>query len=768
MTPKPIFRLWARLLFAHGEKIALTLTFLSIALGGWVYQHVSSQGIPLDFTPQSIFLDNGEMVRHLRSVEEEFGREDNDFLILLQGDNLPTENATQWFEELHLDLTTVPHVEHVQSLYNAPLINGTDGFLEITNAWVQPQPWQRINDQPLFRNLLSNTDGTTQVIQVRVDPFIEKVSDLTQVATDIQHSIERHPPPTGIELTTTGVPHIRTEIVDLMLADEMFYVPVTAVMFLLTIVWLFRGIRLALAPIAAVQISMGWAVGLLIVSGVTFNILSMLVPAISMVIGIADGIHLVSRYREERAHISSAEDALARTLAEMTSACFLTTFTTASGFASLLVADTVVIQDFGLHAAVAVSITFIGIMVIIPLWMRFLPDHVFEGPQVVHQQWTKTFTWLHTITNTHRRSIILFSTVLCIGAGYIASQSQANSYILEMYSDDHPTVQALHTIEDELSGIVPMFIYLEQRQSWMNPTDLKVIQEIQQFAAERDFVRWSTSISEQQSLIHHALTNEGQYSLPASEDMLAQEQLLTEMGGGIPNDAILSVDEHRTRILVLCKDIGGVDFLQFKSDLDDFIQSRNSDNRFEWRVTGDGMLASIGIDKLINDLLSSVGLVFVVILLVFAWMLRSTPHVLLAFIPNVLPLLMTLALLSLMGRDLQVSNIVSFTVAIGLAVDDTIHFVARYREERLAGHSHQLAMQRTMLGAGHAIVLTSILLICGFGLLSTSELTSTFYFGILTAITLISAIFADLLLLPAMFNWWESTNTEIDNAQRQV
>jgi predicted RND superfamily exporter protein len=238
--------------------------------------------------------------------------------------------------------------------------------------------------------------------------------------------------------------------------------------------------------------------------------------------------------------------------------------------------------------------------------------------------------------------------------------------------------------------------------------------------------------------------------------MLAQERLLTEMGGGVPNDTILSVDENRTRILVLCKDIGGVDFLQFKSDLDDFIQSRNSDNRFEWRVTGDGMLASIGIDKLINDLLSSVGLVFVVILLVFAWMLRSTPHVLLAFIPNVLPLLMTLALLSLMGRDLQVSNIVSFTVAIGLAVDDTIHFVARYREERLGGYPHPVAMQRTMLGAGHAIVLTSILLICGFGLLATSELTSTFYFGILTAITLVSAIFADLLLLPAMFNWWES------------
>ena len=173
-----------------------------------------------------------------------------------------------------------------------------------------------------------------------------------------------------------------------MLQDELFYVPVSAVVFFITIVWLFRGIHLALAPVLAVQIAMGWAVGMLIVSGVTFNILSMLVPAIAMIIGIADGIHLVSRYREERALSTDRILTLARTLEEMSMACFWTTFTTAGGFASLLVADTTVIQDFGLHACVAVLVTYIGIMVLIPLWLRFIPDEVFEhtyGPGPVDE-----------------------------------------------------------------------------------------------------------------------------------------------------------------------------------------------------------------------------------------------------------------------------------------------------------------------------------------------------------------------------------------------
>ena len=215
---------------------------------------------------------------------------------------------------------------------------------------------------------------------------------------------------------------------------------------------------------------------------------------------------------------------------------------------------------------------------------------------------------------------------------------------------------------------------------------------------------------------------------------------------------------------MLCQDVGGINFLQFKETLDSFAETSLAQSNLRWTLTGDGMLASIGIDKLIGDLMSSVGLVFGIILIVLGIMLRNVAHTLLSFVPNALPLLTTLAFLELAGRDLQVSNIVSFTVAIGLAVDDTIHFVARYRSERASGQSHSIAMDRTLKGAGHAIILTSILLICGFGLLTTSQLSSTFYFGTLTAVTLVSAIIADLFLLPAMFNWWELRNKDETSA----
>ena len=729
------------------------LCILSGILGWNVYQHIEQEGIPLDFTPQSIFLDDGEMVQQLRSVEQIFGREDNDFLILLQGSSLTTTDGKEWLEKTHHALNNIDGVTQVLSLVNTPYIKSIDGLLSIETTWEQSEPWTAVQSQSIFRNLLSTNDGHIQVMQVRVEQQREKIADLAPVSKDITAQIESHPPPEGATWQLTGVPHIRTEIVDLMLKDELFYVPVSAIMFFITIVWLFRGVQLALAPVLAVNFAMGWSIGLLIVSDVTFNILSMLVPAIAMVIGIADGIHLVSRYREERGLSNNPIHAMALTLEEMTSACFLTTITTAGGFASLLVADTVVIQDFGWHACVAVTVTYIGIMILIPLWLRFIPASVFEHNLQSQPQWTGFFEWIHRINIERRFWIIGISALLCAVVGWIASGVTANSYILEVYDQEHPTVQALEIMEDNLSGIVPVFIHLESKDPLYTVEGLHKISTLEEYLQNQEFIRWSTSIASQQQLVHTAITSTD--GLPFTADLLAQERLLLDLGGGLDNTNILSEDETQARILLLCNDVGGVEFLKFKEQFDAFAAENLEDSSIQWRVTGDGMLASIGIDKLIGDLMSSVGMVFAIILIVLALLMRNIAHTILAFIPNVLPLLTTLAFLELTGRDLQVSNIVSFTVAIGLAVDDTIHFVARYRSERKLGYEHSIAMERTLKGAGHAIILTSILLICGFGLLATSELSSTYHFGMLTAITLVSAIVADLFLLPAMLNWWE-------------
>ena len=194
-----------------------------------------------------------------------------------------------------------------------------------------------------------------------------------------------------------------------------------------------------------------------------------------------------------------------------------------------------------------------------------------------------------------------------------------------MYDDEHPTVEALHTMEEHLSGIVPMFLYLESDTSLYTVEGLQTIQRLEEQLETYDFIHWSTSIASQQSVIHQALTETN--GLPTTDDMLAQERLLVDLSGGLPNSNVVSEDGHKTRIM-LCKDVGGINF-SFK--VRQIANQSLGQSTFNGH-TG-GMLASIGIDKLIGDLMSSVGLVFGIILIVLGVMLRNVAHTLLRLFP---------------------------------------------------------------------------------------------------------------------------------------
>lgn len=753
-----IYATWANILLQHQKKSVALLAFISILLAILCGKNIEKNGIPLDFTPQSIFIDQGEMVQTLNAIESIYGREDNDFIILLEESNTPylhSATGKAELEKLHNSLVSIEGIEQVRSVVNAVSLAPD---LQQQELWQRENPWQASVQDPLLHGLFSSDDEKYTVLYLQVHPDTEKISDLEPVLANITQTIEQSPLAPKVDIRITGVPYIRTEVVEMMWKDELFYIPITALMFLCTLSWLFGGLRMSIAPIVAVLLSIHWAVSILILQGVTFNILSMLIPAITLIIGIADGIHIIARYREELSLDKSKLEALTTTLSDMTWACFLTSFTTAAGFVSLLVADTKVITDFGLHSAIAVGISYLGVILVIPLWLTFVPDHVAKLPEKDSASWQQFFTKIHQFTKNYPKQIIAVGLLCCAASVYMAKDVTANSFILEMYPPDHPTTENLHILENELSGIVPFFVHisLDTPQTQLYSLDmLEKIDKLEQYMREFSAVGWTYSLASHQKRLHWSLS--GENTLPNTQDMLAQEMFLAELSeeSNMFLDKIVTPNKQSTRILALSRDVGGIEFLDIQSKIEQRAQALFQDTPVQITITGDGMLASVGIDKLIRDLLSSVVTVFSIIGILFLLMLRRVGFTIIACIPNVIPLLIALAFLHFMGSNLQVSNIVSFTVAIGLAVDDTIHFVIRYQTERRRGHDHDTAMYRCFQGAGQAILLTSILLVSGFGVLATSQLTSTFFFGTLTAITLITAFVADIFLLPAMMNLWK-------------
>ena len=734
------------------------MALLSAAAAGVSVQRLAG-GLPVDFTPQAIFFDDGEEVMRLREIEETFGREDNDLLLMLEGGAL-TAGGMRAMEELHAVLEVHPEVVRVDSLYNAQRAVSIGGMLEVEGVWTE-DPARLLSaamGEPHLGGATVSKDGDTALVRVRIRPEHEKVGDLHPVITelvDLSRSVEL---PEGAVLTVTGIPFIRTEVVQMMLDDNIFYAPVLSCIFLSVICLLFRRVALGLAPMAGVGIAVLWAMGALLGSGVTFNILSILVPILTLVIGTADGIHLAARYREELHRDGDREAAMGRTLRHMATACFLTTFTTAAGFLSLLVADTSVIRDFGLHSAVAVMAAYFAVMLVVPTWLAFIPVERIGAPTAARPAEKRIFDAIDSLVRRRPALVAVGVLLVSMSAGVYGSEVRPNSSILEMYHESHPTHAAVKTAEENLSGIVPVFIHFEAVEGdLLEPRLLAKMTELEAALADEEIVLWTTSFAGQLGRIHGLLGGEG--PLPGSREMAAQELLLAELAGELPMERVTDSSYGAARILALCSDAGGRSYIEMHGRMEAEAERIFQGEPVRVDVTGDGLMASLGIDALIRDLLSSLGIVLVVISLTLLALLRDVRLAAIATIPNFLPLVFTLATLRLIGADLQTSNIVSFTVAVGLAVDDTIHFIVRYKQEREAGRSHRDAVTASFHGAGHAIVLTTILLVAGFGTLATSQLTTTFHFGLLSSVTLAAAVLADLFLLPAMLH--------LDNRQRK-
>ena len=631
------------LFFRYKEFWASFIILLNILAIWNIYSVATEDGFPVDFSPQSIFIDNGEIVERLDNIEQRFGREDNDFLIILDGAGVPTEEGRLCIENLDEKFSALDDVVMVRSLVDAKKMTSESGFIEIQDVWAEEDPFTAAKEDQFLQNALISKDGKTTVLQIRVKPEIQSIHDLDPVLDQVKEILAKEELPKNIDIHMTGVPYIRVEVVKMMEQDNLFYVPVVASIFFITIMILFRGFWNAMTPVLAVLMSMVWSISFLVALGATFNILSVLVPMISLIIGIADGIHVVSRYREELILDHDRQEALGRTIKSMFWACFLTSFTTGAGFASLMIADTIVIQDFGFHSAIAVMTTFLGVMMVIPVFLSFIPAEKVGNP-ISESKWEEQFFHrLEDFVWRFPRQIMFFSFLLTVSVTFYVSDMKANSNIMEMYHPKHPTWKAIELVDKKLSGIVPTMLVFEVKEGTvLEPELLEKAKKLEQEMKKYDFIAWQYSLTQQLTEIHESLS--GKRELPETSELIAQEMLMAEMAGELPLDRVLSEEQRMMRSLALSRDVGGAVFVVMKKELEEKAEEIFGDDpNVRVDVTGDGFIATVGIDKLIKDLFSSVFLVFGVIFIVLLIMVRKIPMAIISLIPNMIPLLLTLA-----------------------------------------------------------------------------------------------------------------------------
>jgi len=780
---------------------------LALTLACTVWATAWAATMRFDFAPQAMFASNNDEEQFLSEFNAEFGPEDNVVIIALEATgsrDILHQDALTWLTEVHDKLALLPETTAVQSIADLKVRRGVlrpwlvrraieDLPVDAATAEVVRR---EIDSHPLIDGALVSRDRKVAAIFAFLRGDVSDVEELRQSLEPLQQACIATPPPAGYAMHITGLPPVRVDIVQNLKQDQAFLTPLTGIMFFLVLLLLFRRLLAAVLPLFAVLMGLLWTVGAFTALGMSFNIVSNVLPVLLLIIGVSNCVHIISRYAEEgdagekkdgRHRAARRRAAVRHTIAHTATACLLATGTTAIGFLSLTAARSRVLQVFGWQAATGMAFLFISAMVIMTALLPYCrppapgEGHADGGGEDKNNKHKETkdqqqnadlkrgrrlspVTWFVTgagYAAARHPWITLAGCMLLTGAALLASRNVViNTNLIETYEETHPTLHSLRTVENSLTGIITIQVALDAS----DPDDFFQPETFRAVASFEKFARTLPEVTQANSYVD---THEGVYRMMRPGEEHAELPPLGEAGRqriqkarGIlarlsQEEAIspvrfLSADGRRARIMLRMRETGSRNTLRLIEKMNAQLKKEfPPDGAVRARLTGDGYLGSVALDDVIRTIFYSLLGASVVIFLVIGLLFRSIRIGLLASAPNLTPLIATLGYMGIRGYDLNVSNVIVFAISLGMAVDDTIHFLARFREEIKKELPVEEAIRRTFLTTGRAIVLTTVLIVGGLSVLTLSEFLPTRRFAELVSVTMTAALVGDLLLLPA-------------------
>ncbi|MEM6960283.1 MAG: MMPL family transporter [Myxococcota bacterium] len=632
-----------------------------------------------------------------------------------------------------------------------PLVQGTQ-----VRAREIEELRRSVRNAPLIQGRLIAADLSVAVVAIYLSGSDLGHRDVRAAVQDVRSYLDDHDPPEGVEVYLGGLPYLRLTIVESMRHDQLILVPITLVICMLLLYLSFRWLPGMFLPIVAVGLTAVAVVGGMALFDEPMNVLNNVIPPLLIIIGISDSIHLIGRYREELARTGDRLEAGRRTVRSMAVACLLTSATTAVGLASLIVSRTELLRHFGVIAAVGVMIAYLVTIAFLPSVLTAVnKPNVASMTQrggiveVIIVQLTA-----FVLRNAWR--VLGVAAAFLIAAVYLASHVVIDTSLLDQFDETQDVYRSTRLMENKLDGMRPLELSFSASQEgfFREPDVLSRLDAVAEWAMTRDDIVVRTMSASDLMRETYALIAEDdsvrEEPFRSREQVEALSDLLAQRDPQ-PLAPFLTPDGTRTRLQIKLKDVGARATLDFIDELEHFVaQEMREVEGFELAYTGDAYTGSKGLEAVVTDLLGSlstaVGIIFVLLSILF----RSVRLGLLSIPPNVIPLVGTMAYMALRSIPLNAASVIIFSISIGLAVDGTIHVLARFREETGRGLSSNGALIRAARGTGRAIVVSGFTLMIGFGVLMMSDFVPVRNFGELISVTVGMCLFATMLVQPAL------------------
>lgn len=753
----------ARIILRTRIIILLILFGITLALASqWKY-------IEFTNTEANLLPDHHPVNVQYNNFLKLFGEEGNVMVIAIKDSALFTpENFNKW-NKLSKQIQAEPEVDLILSTDNLQtLVKNTDKQkfeLEplIKDKLSSQEQIDSIKDEifhklPFYEDLLFNKQTHTIRSVIYMDKEIVNTAVRKNfVLNNFIPIIEDFEADTGMDVKISGMPYIRTLNADIIIGEIGLFIGATLLATSLIFFFFFRSYRATIISMIVVIIGVMWAFGVLGLLRYEITILTALIPPLIIVIGIPNCIFLINKYQQEVQKHGNQAKSLQRVISRVGDATLMTNLTTAAGFATFIITESSLLKEFGIVASINIIVVFVLSILIIPIIYSFMYPPKTKHLKHLNKKWVAKFVKWMEATVRHHRITVYISVVVAIILSIIGIyQIRISGSLLEDMPQDAAFFDDIKFFEDEFDGILPVEIMVDtkRKNGVMNLSTLRRMDELETLIEEIPELSAPLSVTNLVKYSKQAYYNgnPNYYQLPSNQE---KAFIMGYAKGSTNNTNLLNSFVDSTgqiaRITTYMKDIGTEKMGDIRVDLEKKITKVLPEDRYEVSLTGKALVFMQGTKYLVKNLMTSLSFAILLISLLMAYLFRSFRMIIISLIPNILPLIITAGMMGFLGIPIKPSTILVFSVAFGISVDDTIHFLAKYRQELIKNNWRiRKSVFAALRETGISMFYTSVVLFFGFSVFMLSSFGGTKALGGLVSFTLLIAMLSNLIVLPSL------------------
>ena len=685
--------------------INFRIVVICILLLGFIFAAFQIPKIKIDNSLDVWFVENDPVLLDYKYFQKQFGNDEIVAVVFSDPESILTPENDKLIQSLTSEIEQLPRIKGVYSIANTL-------------------------DQKHFLS----KDQKTTILQIELQSIENIDEERNEILKDVKDVLDKHFQPLNKKYHLAGIGVVYNTLNQISLKDSNLFISLSYLLIFLILSLFIRRIKYILLAFFIILYSVIFTMGLFSFAGKSINMVTLVLPTLIMMFGVADVIHIVNHYFRDAGKFSNLpkKELIIKSISSITLPCFLTSLTTGVGFASLIITKMQVIRDLGIFASIGIMLAFFLSIIISSIAFSFF---AVPSSQKIGKRDSK---FLYSITEFifSKKKIILVSSLFVFVVFLLGVfKVRVDTYSIQFLKPNHPVRQDSDFIETNFGFYTPIEFTLKAEDDLLSPQNLGKVAKFQKIIEEDSLVEGACSVID---------------FLPNLAVLESKEQVL-EIFQHIPEEDLRRFVNSDYSVLRITGRVKMLSARGFKEIIDRVMKKKDDLFDKEIHVQANGYLPLYVkmMEYIMKTQVGSFSLAFLIVFIIIAFYAGSVRLGLFAVLPNLFPLAVTLGIMGWLGIRLDIATVTITAIAIGVVVDDTMHFLYKFKRESSESNIEN-ALRTTIQEVGWPIISTSVILILGFAVLALAQVNSIRYFGILSVIVIVSALFGDLFILPSL------------------